>query len=77
MIEMTKTPAFHDSKKIFGRSVNTKMVNFQKTEDCEKFYLLKLQHGLTSKLIDVCQKTAKLFMADLLPNGLLEKIIIC
>ena len=43
---------------------------FEKTEVAEKDYFLKLEYGL-----DVSD-TAKLFMTGLLPNVLLEKVMV-
>ena len=49
-----------------------KCVNWQKTEGGENNWF-----RLTSKLISRVKRTTRLFMANLLSNGLNEKVIIC
>ena len=80
VMEMTKTSTFvfMKVKKSLGVHWKEKSFNWKnkEREDCKKIYFLKLQWiSLNNEANQMCQRTAKLFIADVLSNGLNEKVM--
>ena len=77
-IEMTK-PSTVGLMKAVNSWLFERIVSVgNKTEDGENIFLKFFSQTLVNiKADDACQRTTKLFVNNLLPNGLDEKVMIC